>query len=38
MTEFQASLDEQLAERMDELNIRLQMAADFANNLQSLQN
>jgi hypothetical protein len=38
MTEFQMAPDDRLAERTEELNIRLQMAADFANKLQTPQN
>ena len=38
MAEFQSALEEQAQQRLDEQNIRLQMAADFASKIQTLQN
>jgi len=38
MVEFQETLEEQLTQRLEEQNIRLEMAAEFARTLQTLQN
>ena len=38
IVEFQAALEEQLNQRLEEQNIRLEMAAEFARTLQTLQN